>query len=78
VPPFKKVPDDCTIPYHFYKLFLDDSFINKVVASSRVYAAKKNRPDVVEKLTRDSIRVSQAIMHLSGYLSPSRGSCSGS
>jgi len=71
-PALKTVPDSCVVPYDFFKLFVDDKFVDKIVTTSRRYAAKKNKPDVVEMLTRENIRVTQAIMALSGYLSPSQ------
>jgi len=70
-PDFKMPPESCQIPYDFYKLFVSDEFIGRMAESSQQYAAAKNKPEVVDKLTADNLRVSHAIMHLSGYLTPS-------
>jgi len=68
----KYVPESCKVPYDFFKLFLDDEFLDLMVTKSQSYAASKNRPDVVGKINRDSLRITQAIMQISGYLTPSQ------
>ncbi len=62
---------DAKIPYDFFILFMTDEFVNKVVKVSRKYAIRKDRPDVQAKITNNSIRLSQAIMYISGYSCPS-------
>ena len=42
--PQKSVPDDCETPYDFFCLFVDNEFVDKITASSKLYAGKKNRP----------------------------------
>jgi Transposase IS4 len=69
----KEVPDECKTPYDFHKLFLPDEFVNEMVRVSNKYAMRKGREDMLTKntITNDSLRVTMAIMYLSGYLSPS-------
>jgi len=69
--PLKPVPDDCKTPYDFYKLFMPDTFVDELVRVSRLYAVKKGRPDLPAKITNNSLRTTQAIMYLTGYLKPS-------
>ena len=68
--PQKYVPDDCETPYDFFCLFVDNEFVDKITASSKLYAGKKNRPGEAAKITHDSMRCSHAIMFLTGYLTP--------
>jgi hypothetical protein len=69
--PLKKLPDLCESPYDFHKLFMDDAFVDHLVKVSRLYASRKDRANVLPKLTSNNFRVSQAIMYLTGYLTPS-------
>jgi hypothetical protein len=69
--PLKAVPDECQTPYDFHKLFLSDEFVDNMVRVSRMYAVRKGRPDLPVKITNDSLRVSMAIMYVTGYLTPS-------
>jgi hypothetical protein len=69
--PMKTLPTECETPYDFYKLFMDDDFVEKLVKASRLYCIRKNRAEVLPKLTSNNFRVSQAIMYLTGYLTPS-------
>jgi DNA excision repair protein ERCC-6 len=69
--PLKAVPDECQTPYDFHKLFLSDDFVDNLVTASRMYAVRKGRQDLPVKITNDSLRVSMAIMYLTGYLTPS-------
>jgi hypothetical protein len=69
--PLKNVPDSCVSPYDFFKLFVDDNFINEVVEASQRYAVRKNRPELLPKLTHDNIRLTHAIMYMTGYITPS-------
>jgi hypothetical protein len=75
--PLKTPPGNCKCPLDFFKLIVDDDFIEGVAANSKLYAVRKNHPDVVDKLTVGNIRTSQAVMYLTGYLSPPTGGCSG-
>jgi len=68
--PLKPVPADCKTPYDFHKLFFDDSFVNMLVHRSKLYSIKKNRPEAEARINNDSMRVSVAIMHMTGYLTP--------
>jgi hypothetical protein len=69
--PLKILPDQCETPYDFYKLFMDDSFVDHLVKVSKLYCVRKSRAEVLPKLTHNNLRVSQAIMYLTGYLTPS-------
>lgn len=69
--PLKPVPEECSTPYDFHKLFMSDEFIDETVRVSRIYAVRKGKPDLPSKITNDSLRTSQAIMYLTGYLTPS-------
>ena len=69
-PPLKPVPADSETPYDFFCLFVSDEFVDKITASSKLYAAKKNRPDEAAKINSNSMRVTHAIMFLTGYLTP--------
>lgn len=69
--PMKPIPADCSTPYDFHKLFMTDEFIDETVRVSRIYAVRKGKPDLPAKITNNSLRTSQAIMYLTGYLTPS-------
>ncbi len=69
--PLKPVPDQCSTPYGFYKLFMRDKFVEELVRVTRMYAVRKGRPDLPAKITNNSLRTTQAIMYLTGYLIPS-------
>jgi hypothetical protein len=69
--PLKTLPDNCRTPYDYHKLFLDDEFVDEMVRTSRLYAVRKNKPEVQQKITNNSIRTSVAVMHMTGYLTPS-------
>ncbi len=71
VQPLKQLPDNCTTPYDFHQLFVDDNFIDEMVRTSTLYANRKNRQEEAKKITRDTIRTSMAIMYMTGYLTPS-------
>jgi hypothetical protein len=58
-------------PYDFWMMFMDDDFIELMVTKSKSYAISNNRQEAVAKITKDSLRVSQAIMYISGYMTPS-------
>ncbi len=44
--PLKKLPENCDTPYSFYKLFVDDDFVDSVSQASILYMEKKVRPEV--------------------------------
>lgn len=69
--PLKELPANCQTPYDFHKLFMSDKFLDKIVQVSKLYAIRKGRPEVAQKITNSSVRLTQAIMYLTGYLSPS-------
>lgn len=69
--PLKDLPPGCSTPYDFHKLFLDDNFMEYLVTVSKLYAGRKNKPDVSAKITSSSLRLTMAIMHMTGYISPS-------
>lgn len=69
--PLKQLPDNCNTPFDFYKLFVDDEFVDNIVEKSQLYAGRKNRPDDQKKINKDTLRTSMAIMHMTGYLTPS-------
>jgi hypothetical protein len=68
--PLPTVPDEGKTPFDFYKLFLSDEFVDKMVTASRMYAMRKGRADIQSKITNNSLRTSIAIMHMTGYLTP--------
>lgn len=68
-----KVPEGCSSPYDFYRLFLSDEFMEELVTNSKLYATRKNRPEIASKINKDSLIVNIAIMHMTGYLTPSNG-----
>ena len=68
--PLKQLPPDCNTPYDFHKLFVPDDFVDKVVKLSREYAVRKDKPEVQHKLTHNNIRITHAIMYMTGYLTP--------
>jgi hypothetical protein len=55
----------------YFKLFVDDKFVENVAACSQLYAVKKNMPEAQKSLNPNMIRTSQAIMFVTGYLTPS-------
>jgi Transposase IS4 len=67
----KTLPANCTTPLDFYKVFVDDEFIQQIADCSVEYARRKNFPDIADKLTVGNIRTSHAVMYLTGYLTPS-------
>ncbi len=69
--PLKPIPDECQTAYDFYKLFMPDEFVDELVRVSRLYAVKKGNSDLQAKITNNSLRTTQAIMYLTGYLTPS-------
>lgn len=69
-PAFKPVPADCQKPFDFFKLLVNDDFVDLTVEKSQAYAAKMNKHADVPKISHDSIRVSQAVMFITGYSTP--------
>ena len=69
--PLKPLPHDCKTPLDFFRLFVDDKFVEDIAKMSQLYAVRKNNPEVQQKLTLSNIRTSQAVMFLTGYLTPS-------
>jgi hypothetical protein len=69
--PSPAIPAECTTPLDYFKLFVDDKFVENVAACSQLYAVKKNMPEAQKSLTPNMIRTSQAIMFVTGYLTPS-------
>lgn len=59
-------------PYDYMKLFIPDELIDKIVKETKRYAAEENCPVFQDKVDRDIIRASHAIMMMSGYLSPAQ------
>ena len=69
--PLKILPEEVKSPYDFFTLFLTDQFVDKVVEMSKAYAVQKDKPDLLPKLTHNNIRLSHAIMFMTGSISPS-------
>jgi hypothetical protein len=69
--PSPNIPPDCQTPLDYFKLFVDDKFVENIAARSQLYAVKNNSPEAQKMLTPDLIRTSQAIMFMTGYLTPS-------
>jgi hypothetical protein len=67
--PFKKMSENCDNPYAFYKLFVDDDFVNNVYPSN-LFTGRKGRPEAQPKLNSNNTR----IMHITGYITPSHWS----
>lgn len=69
--PSPAIAPDCKTPLDFFKLFVDNKFVENMAAHSQVYAVKNNCPEAQKVLTPNLIRTSQAIMFMTGYLTPS-------
>ena len=69
--PLKQIPPKCNTPYDFHKLFVPDEFVDEVARLSQLYAGRKGRHEDIQKLTHSNIRLSHAIMYMTGYISPS-------
>jgi hypothetical protein len=69
--PLKTLPDGCDTPYDFFKLFVTDEFVDQTVEASQLYAGRKGRVQIQPKLTHNNIRISHAIMYMTGYITPS-------
>ena len=69
-PPFIPVPDDCNTPYDFFKLFVDDDFVDQLVSQSVAYANQRNLPGEAAKINHSTMRVSHAVMFVTGYSTP--------
>jgi hypothetical protein len=68
--PLKTLPDGCDTPYDF-KLLVPDKFVDQTVETSQLYAARMANSHILPKLTHNNIRISHAIMYMTGYLTPS-------
>ena len=68
--PFIPVPDNCNSPYDFFKLFIDDEFIDQIVEESVSYATLCNQTGHAAKINHSSMRVFQAVMFITGYSTP--------
>jgi hypothetical protein len=44
--PFKKLPENSDTSYPFYKLFVDDEFVDSVSQATILYMERKVRPEV--------------------------------
>ena len=69
--PLKTLPDDCDSPYDFFKLFVTDEFVDHTVETSIHYAGTNGHVHVQPKLTHNNIRITHAIMYMTGYITPS-------
>ena len=61
-------------PYDFLCLFIHDEIIDSIVTETKRYACAKNNMKFSNEVTPKLIRLSQAILFLSGYLNPARRS----
>jgi DNA excision repair protein ERCC-6 len=68
--PLADLPPGYTTPLDYFKLFVDDEFVEKIVTYSNLYAVRKNMPELQKFLTANTIRTSHAVMFLTGYLTP--------
>ena len=57
-------------PYDFICLFVSDDIIDKIVTETKRYAGLKNDARYQTMVDRSTIRCSQAIMYLTGYITP--------
>jgi len=64
------IPDDCTTPYDYWTLFVTDDFVEELAKMSQAYAIKRDKPNP-HKLTPNNLRLSMAIMYMTGYSTPS-------
>lgn len=71
--PLKDLPESCDHPYDFFCLFISDEFVDMLVNNSRLYAVRKNRPEIISKITSNNLRLTHAIMYMTGYITPSNG-----
>ena len=69
--PLKTLPDGCYIPYEFFKLFVTDEFVDYIADMSQQYAGRKGQVHIQPKLTHNNIRITHAIMYMTGYIRPS-------
>ena len=58
-------------PYVYLKLFISDTFVEKMVKETKRYAAKHNNLAFQAKVDDSLIRASHAVMFMTGYLKPS-------
>ena len=64
-------PYTLNTPYDYMKLFISDTFVEKVVKETKRYAAKHNNLAFQAKVDDSLIRASHAVMFMTGYLKPS-------
>ncbi len=62
--PLKNVPDTCHSSYDFFKLVVDDQFVDQVVEAFQLYADRKNRTQLQPKITHNRVRSTHAPMQL--------------
>jgi len=68
--PLKELPEGCKTPFDFFTLFVTDEFVENISELSKHYAVRKGREDLLQKLSSSNIRLSHAIMFMSGYMTP--------
>jgi hypothetical protein len=71
--PLPVLPPSCTTPLDYFKLLFDDKFVEDIAEYSQLYATRKNRPELQKVLAPNTIRTSQAVMLLTGYMTQPQG-----
>jgi hypothetical protein len=64
--PLKTLPDGCDTPYDFFKLFVTDQVCGPNCGGFPAVCWQEG-----PKLTHNNIRISHAIMYMTGYITPS-------
>ena len=64
------VPEDCLLPYDFFRLFVTPEFVNDVATKSKLYCVRKGHPEKESVLNTNNIYTSIGIMFLTGYNAP--------
>ncbi len=66
--PLSVLPPGYTTLLDFFKLFVDNRFMDMVVDHFLLAYSRKNQPEVQRFITANAIRTIQAVMFLTGYL----------
>jgi hypothetical protein len=66
------LPADCQSPYDYYKLFVDDAFVDRLVRASQQRAIGRGRPKAASQITQDSLLTALGVLHMMGYVSMGR------
>ena len=64
--------DDVILPYDFFRLFINDEFVDMVSTKSKLYCTRRGAVDKASLLNKDNLLTSMAIMYMSGYVTPAQ------